>query len=113
VVSPPHVAPPWGGKRVVYRSTFAQPWIMYRDLTHGGAWTERVVQAVGPGRNVAEQTFRVVGLAPSVYWRGTLQAYDGWLRAGHAVNDDLRLDGGAGESHNEPAWTRRLPAFLV
>jgi hypothetical protein len=48
----------------------------------------------------------------NVYWRGALQAYDGWLRAGHAVNDDLRFDGGAGEAHNEPAWARRLPAFF-
>lgn len=65
VVSPPHVAPPWGGKCVIYRSTFAQPRMLYRDVTHGGAWTERMLQAVGPGRSLGEQTFRVDGLASS------------------------------------------------
>ena len=65
VTSPAHVAPPWGGKCIVYRSTFAQPRILFRDLTHGGSWTEQSLQAVGPGRNPAERTFRVDGLAPS------------------------------------------------
>ena len=63
--SPPHVVPPWGGKCIVYRSTFSQPRILYRDVTHGGSWTERTLQAVGPGRTPAEQTFRVDNLAPS------------------------------------------------
>ena len=65
VSSPPHVAPPWGSKCVIYRSTFAQPRIMFRDLTHGGAWTERTMQDIGPGRHAGERTFRVDGLAPS------------------------------------------------
>lgn len=63
--SPSHVAPPWGGKNIVYRSTFAQPRILYRDLTHGGAWTEQILLPSGHGRTPAEQTFRVDGLAPS------------------------------------------------
>ncbi|MBC8127339.1 MAG: hypothetical protein H8M99_09395 [Gloeobacteraceae cyanobacterium ES-bin-144] len=65
VTTPTHVAPPWATKCVIYRSTFTQPRILYRDLTHGGAWTERIMQAVGPGRIPAEQTFRIDGLAPS------------------------------------------------
>ena len=65
VVSPPHVAPPWGGKCIVYRSAFAQPRILYRDLTNDGPWTERVLTPSGPGRTLSEQTFRVDGLAPS------------------------------------------------
>ena len=65
VTSPPHVPPPWGGKCIVYRSTFLLPRILYRDVTHGGAWTERALRAVGPGRTPAEQTFRVDNLAPS------------------------------------------------
>ncbi len=65
VVSPPHVAPPWGGKCVIYRSTFAQPRIFFRDLTHGGNWTEQMLRDIGPGRGAGERTFRVDGLAPS------------------------------------------------
>jgi predicted alpha/beta superfamily hydrolase len=65
VVSPAHVAPPWGAKCVIYRSTFAQPRILYRDLTHGGNWTEQMLRDIGPGRVAGERTFRVDGLAPS------------------------------------------------
>lgn len=65
ITTPQHVAPPWGGKCVIYRSTFSQPRILYRDLTHGSGWTERILQPVGPGRSPAEQTFRVDALAPS------------------------------------------------
>ncbi len=65
VSSPAHVAPPWGGKCVMYRSTFLQPRILYRDLTHGGAWTERTLLTTGPGRTASEKTFRVDNLAPS------------------------------------------------
>jgi predicted alpha/beta superfamily hydrolase len=52
----------------------------------------------------------------NIYWRGALQAYDAWLKAGHPLHSDLRFDGGAGEAHNEAAWSRRLPsgfAFLL
>ncbi len=62
--TPAHVAPPWGGKCIIYRSTFTQPRILFRDLTHGGNWTEQILLPVGPGRNPAERTFRVDGLAP-------------------------------------------------
>lgn len=65
VTSPSHVAAPWGGKCIVYRSTFAEPRILYRDLSHDGAWTERTLQPTGPGRTPSEQTFRIDGLAPS------------------------------------------------
>lgn len=65
VITPQHVPPPWGGKCIIYQSMFSQPRILYRDLTHGGAWTERVLQPVGPGRSPAEQTFRLDALAPS------------------------------------------------
>ncbi len=63
--TPAHVAPPWGGKSILYRSTFAQPRILFRDLTHGGNWTEQILQPIGPGRTPAEQTFRVDGIALS------------------------------------------------
>lgn len=63
--TPGHVAPPWGSKCVVYRSDFAQVFLLYRDLTHGGSWTQVQMRAVGPGRTLTEQTFRVDGLAPS------------------------------------------------
>ena len=65
VTSPTHVAAPWGAKCILYRSGFPQVKLLYRDLTHGGAWTEAAMKIVGPGRTPAEQTFRVDGLAPS------------------------------------------------
>ncbi|MEY3898402.1 MAG: hypothetical protein RLZZ214_3924 [Verrucomicrobiota bacterium] len=65
VTSPGHVAPPWGDKCLIYRSGFAQAFVLYRDLTHGGEWTERAMRNVGPGRTAGESTYRVDGVAPS------------------------------------------------
>jgi predicted alpha/beta superfamily hydrolase len=48
-----------------------------------------------------------------VYWRGAIAAYDKYLRDGHAVNDELMFEGGLGASHNEAAWSRRLPGFFA
>jgi predicted alpha/beta superfamily hydrolase len=63
--TPSHPAPPWGGKTVLLHSTWNEAFILYRDLTHGGSWTEAPMTLVGPGRNAAEKCFRVEGLAPS------------------------------------------------
>ncbi len=65
VNSPAHVAPPWGGKCVIYRSNFAAPHVFYRDLTHGGPWTDAILRQMGPGRTPGEQTFRADLPVPS------------------------------------------------
>lgn len=65
VNSPAHSAPPWATKCVLYRSGFAQARMMFRDVTHGGPWSDVAMRAIGPGRTAAEKTFRVDGLAPS------------------------------------------------
>lgn len=49
----------------------------------------------------------------NVYWQGALSAYNNYLRTGQAVNRDLAFEGGAGGQHNEPNWSRRLPAFFA
>lgn len=49
----------------------------------------------------------------NIYWNGALQAYNSWVKVGHAISRDLLFEGGAGAAHNEPAWSRRLPAFFA
>jgi predicted alpha/beta superfamily hydrolase len=63
--TPAHPAPPWGGKTVWLHSHWNEAFILYRDRTHGGSWTETAMTLVGPGRNASEKCFRVEGLAPS------------------------------------------------
>ncbi len=48
-----------------------------------------------------------------VYWQGAINAWNDYLGTGHPVNRDLLFEGGAGALHNEPAWSRRLPAFFA
>jgi predicted alpha/beta superfamily hydrolase len=48
-----------------------------------------------------------------VYWQGAINAWNDYLGAGHPVHRDLLFEGGAGAQHNEPAWSRRLPAFFA
>ncbi|MEI6178404.1 MAG: alpha/beta hydrolase-fold protein, partial [Verrucomicrobiota bacterium] len=48
-----------------------------------------------------------------VYWQGALNAYNSFLRAGRVANRSLLFEGGAGAQHNEPAWSRHLPAFFA
>lgn len=62
---PSHVEPPWGKKTVLLNSTWNDAYILYRDLTHGGAWTEVPMTIAGAGRTGSEKQFRVDGLAPS------------------------------------------------
>ncbi|MDX2081344.1 MAG: alpha/beta hydrolase-fold protein [Terrimicrobiaceae bacterium] len=49
----------------------------------------------------------------NVYWQGALQAYNSYLRSGHAVGGDLAFEGVAGGAHNEAAWARLMPAFYA
>ena len=65
VTTPAHMLPPWGSKMILYRTTWAAPRILYRDLTHNGAWSEVTMSAWGPGRVAGEMTFSVQVLAPS------------------------------------------------
>lgn len=62
---PAHPDPPWIRKTVFLHSTWNEAIILYRDLTHGGAWTEAPMTLVGAGRTASEKLFRVDGLAPS------------------------------------------------
>jgi len=48
-----------------------------------------------------------------IYWQGALNAWNGYLGVGHAVHRELLFEGGAAALHNEPAWSRRLPAFFA
>lgn len=64
VVVPSHPAPPWGRKTVFLHSTWSEAIILYRDLTHNGAWTEAPMTFVGPGRTASEKLYRVEGLVP-------------------------------------------------
>lgn len=65
VGSPDHEPPPWGSKCVLYRSGFERAYVLFRDLTHDGGWTQVEMRRTGPGRTVAESTYRVDGIAPS------------------------------------------------
>jgi len=46
-----------------------------------------------------------------VYWQGALSAYNSFLGAGHVSGRDLVFEGGPGASHNEAAWSKRMPSF--
>jgi len=46
-----------------------------------------------------------------VYWQGALSAYNSFLAVGHASGRDLVFEGGAAASHNEAAWSKRMPSF--
>jgi hypothetical protein len=37
---PPHGEPPWARKTELLNSSWNEAFILYRDLTHAGAWTE-------------------------------------------------------------------------
>ena len=62
---PAHPEPPWGSKTIFLHSSWSEVIILYRDLTHGGAWTEAPMVLAGAGRTAPEKLFRVDGLAPS------------------------------------------------
>ena len=62
---PTHPEPPWLRKTVFLHSTWNDAIILYRDLPHGGAWTEATMTLVGAGRTASERLFRVDGLVPS------------------------------------------------
>lgn len=62
---PAHPMPPWGGKSVFLQTTWNEAFILYRDRTHEGSWTEVPMTLSGPGRTPSERVFRVDGLAPS------------------------------------------------
>jgi predicted alpha/beta superfamily hydrolase len=65
MTSPDHPPPPWTTKTVLYRTSWPEPRLLYRDMTRNGAWTDAAMTAVAPGRVPGEQTFGVTGLAPS------------------------------------------------
>ena len=65
MTSPDHPLPPWTAKTVLYRTSWPEPRLLYRDMTHNGAWTDAAMTVVAPGRVPGEQTFGVTGLAAS------------------------------------------------
>ncbi|MFZ4597439.1 MAG: alpha/beta hydrolase-fold protein [Terrimicrobiaceae bacterium] len=65
VTAPNHPEPPWVRKTLLLHSTWNEAFILFRDLTHNGEWTEVPMQLAGPGRTPSEKLFRVDGLAPS------------------------------------------------
>ncbi len=65
VTVPPHPPAPWGGKVVFLQAPWTEAYLLYRDVTHNGAWIEVAMREDGPGRNGAERIFRAEGLAPA------------------------------------------------
>ncbi|MBS0658351.1 MAG: hypothetical protein JSR82_08930 [Verrucomicrobia bacterium] len=47
-----------------------------------------------------------------VYWNGAQEIFNAWLSQGYAHLTELRFAPGCGAAHNEPAWSRLLPAFF-
>ena len=62
---PSHPDAPWGGKTILLNSSWNEAFVLYRDLTHGGAWTDAPMTLAGAGRTNGEKLFRVQGLVPS------------------------------------------------
>lgn len=52
------------------------------------------------------------GGTPDVYWNGVQEVWNAWLGQGYAHLTELRFAPGCGQLHNEPAWSRLLPAFF-
>ncbi len=65
LTTPDHVPPPWKNKVVLYRTTWTNPHVQFRDRTHNGPWTSRAMQVWGEGRTPGEKTFIAENLAPS------------------------------------------------
>jgi len=49
----------------------------------------------------------------NVYWTDAVASYSRYIAAGHAANRDILFAGVPGGQHNEPAWSRLLPAFYA
>ncbi len=47
-----------------------------------------------------------------VYWNDAFTIYNTWLGDGYAVNSELLMFPQCGASHNEKAWSGRLPTFF-
>jgi len=65
MTTPSHIPPPWKNKVVFYRTQWTAPHVLFRDKTHNGAWTDRVLRVWGAGRVAGEKTFIAEDLAPS------------------------------------------------
>jgi predicted alpha/beta superfamily hydrolase len=49
----------------------------------------------------------------NIYWSDAVNSYTRYISSGRAMNRDLVFAGVAGGQHNEPAWSRLLPAFYA
>lgn len=60
---PPAEGPPYSSKHIRYVSNWTKAFIVYHDLTTGGAWIEVPMTVAGPGRTSTEHVFDVRGIA--------------------------------------------------